>query len=185
MKILILYATSEGQTGKIARHIADFLRTHGHQVVLQDGQQLPQDFSVDRFDAAIVGGSIHLGKYQPAVTKFVAEYRDCLNRIPSALFTVCMGVNSRHTKDREAAHRYSSDFIQHSGWQPGLSESFAGAVKYTHYNMVTRFVMKMISKREGGSTDTGHDHEYTDWAAVDRFAEQFVNTLSGSDTAEA
>jgi menaquinone-dependent protoporphyrinogen oxidase len=34
--------------------------------------------------------------------------------------------------------------------------------------------MKWISKREGGSTDTSRDHEYTDWVSVERFAEEFI-----------
>jgi menaquinone-dependent protoporphyrinogen oxidase len=34
--------------------------------------------------------------------------------------------------------------------------------------------MKQISKKEGGSTDTSRDHEYTDWKSVERFAENFL-----------
>jgi len=40
---------------------------------------------------------------------------------------------------------------------------------------IIRIIMKLISKREGGNTDTTHDHEYTDWDAVMRFTKQFMN----------
>jgi menaquinone-dependent protoporphyrinogen IX oxidase len=36
-------------------------------------------------------------------------------------------------------------------------------------------VMKAIARREGGSTDTSHNTEYTDWTEVDRFAEAFFS----------
>ena len=35
-------------------------------------------------------------------------------------------------------------------------------------------MMKHIVKSQGGSTDTEHDHEYTDWAQVKRFCEEMV-----------
>jgi menaquinone-dependent protoporphyrinogen oxidase len=38
--------------------------------------------------------------------------------------------------------------------------------------------MKRIAKREGGSTDTSHDHEYTDWDAVARFTNRFLEKIS-------
>jgi menaquinone-dependent protoporphyrinogen oxidase len=177
MKILILFGTSEGQTEKIANHIAGIIGNKGHEVRVECGERLPDDFAVNDFGAVIIGGSIHMGKYQPYVKKFVLGHRDWLNNIPSAFFTVCMGVTSRHAKDRAGAKQYSVDFLQQSGWQPRLTQTFAGAVKYTQYNVITRFIMKMISKREGGSTDTRRDHEYTDWQAVARFAGQFIEQL--------
>jgi menaquinone-dependent protoporphyrinogen oxidase len=36
-------------------------------------------------------------------------------------------------------------------------------------------VMKSIARHEGGSTDTSHDTEYTDWTEVDSFAEAFFS----------
>jgi menaquinone-dependent protoporphyrinogen IX oxidase len=38
--------------------------------------------------------------------------------------------------------------------------------------------MKRISKQAGGATDTSRDHEYTDWAALDRFLDQWKSVLS-------
>ena len=41
----------------------------------------------------------------------------------------------------------------------------------------TRRVMRWISRREGRDTDTSHDHEYTNWDAVARFADEFARVL--------
>jgi len=174
MDVLILYGSSEGQTEKISERIAGVIRNRDHQVTVRSADQLPADFTLDNYDAAIIGAPIHMGKYPQYVKKFVTSQRDWLNNVPSAFFTVCMAVNSRHEKSRQEAMHYGDNFTAGSGWQPVLTETFAGAVKYTQYNLVTRLIMKWIARREGGSTDTSRDHEYTDWASVDRFAENFI-----------
>lgn len=177
MNVLILYGSLEGQTKKISGRLADSIQNKGYQVTTQSGRQLPTDFSIDNFDAAIIGGSIHMGKYPPYINKFVVTHCDWLNTVPSAFFTVCMAVNSVNAKSREEAKRYGDKFIAQTGWTPKLRQTFAGAVKYTQYNFITRFIMKMISKREGGNTDSSRDHEYTDWESADRFAESFMSMI--------
>jgi menaquinone-dependent protoporphyrinogen oxidase len=34
--------------------------------------------------------------------------------------------------------------------------------------------MRFIAKRAGATTDTSRDHEYTDWQALDRFADELA-----------
>jgi len=63
MNVLIFYGTLEGQTAKISERMADLIQNKGHQVTTQHGEQLPANFRVDKFDAVIIGGSIHMGKY--------------------------------------------------------------------------------------------------------------------------
>jgi menaquinone-dependent protoporphyrinogen oxidase len=40
--------------------------------------------------------------------------------------------------------------------------------------------MRAIARHEGGSTDTTRDHEYTDWDAVTRFADEVVAAVRSS-----
>jgi menaquinone-dependent protoporphyrinogen oxidase len=69
-------------------------------------------------------------------------------------------------------------FFRKTGWHPEWVQPVAGALRYTKYNFIIRQVMRMISKRAGGSTDTSHDHEYTDWVGLERFAEKMLQRLS-------
>jgi len=178
MHILILYASLEGQTAKIASHIAQVLRNKDHKVTYQTVDNLPADFDLGVFDAAIIAGSIHMSHYSKLLTKFVKQHIDILNSIPTALITVCMAIHSKIPESRLEASRFGATLSKETGWHPTLKATFAGAVKYTQYNFITRFIMKKISQKEGGSTDTSHDHEYTDWEAVARFAEQFARKIS-------
>ena len=175
MNILILFASKEGQTEKIAHFIAAAIRHHGHQATTQLGEHLPKDFDTDRFDAAIIGGSIHMGKFPGYLKSFVTEHREWLSQVPSAFFTVCMAIHSVNEKEQADARALGQNFIKKTNWQPNLMETFAGAVKYTQYGFITRKIMQHISKKEGGNTDTSQDHEYTDWDAVTDFTEQFLS----------
>jgi menaquinone-dependent protoporphyrinogen oxidase len=179
MHILIVYGSLEGQTQKISQYIAEIIQHLGHQATTLSAKNLPAGFSLDNFDAAIIGGPIHMGRYPGYLTSFVTVYRDRLNRLPSALFTVCMAIHSQHEKSRLEALHYGEKFMARTGWRPTLSRVFAGAVRYTQYNLITRFIMKMIARKEGGSTDTSRDHEYTDWQAVEQFAVEFIDSLAG------
>jgi len=180
VQILIVYGSLEGQTKKIAERIAAILEGKGHKVTTLPDGRAPAGPALERFDAAIVGGPVHMGKLPKPVVQFVTTHRDWLDKVPGAFFTVCMAINSKRPGSREQAIRYGTEFLTQSGWRPRLNATFAGAVKYTQYDFITRFIMKMISKREGGSTDTTHDHEYTDWDSVAHFAEEIHAALGAS-----
>jgi menaquinone-dependent protoporphyrinogen oxidase len=177
MHVLIVYGSKEGQTAKIAERMAQIIRNRGLEASTYSSKEIPAGFATDGFDAAIVGGSIHIGKYPAYLREFVTQHRDWLNKVPSALFTVCMAIQSQNAAEREEAERFGKRFIETTHWHPTLIDTFAGAVKYTQYNFITRFIMKMITKREGGSIDTRHDHEYTDWDAVARFTNRFLKEI--------
>jgi hypothetical protein len=52
---------------------------------------------------------------------------------------------------------------------------------YTKYGALVRLVMRIIAKREGASTDTAHDHEYTDWKGLHRFVDALMTELEEED----
>lgn len=182
MNILILYATKEGQTEKIANFIASAVRLNGHLATVQLGEHLPKHFSTEPYDAAILGGSIHMGKYPAYLKRFISEHREWLNNVPSAFFTVCMAIHSIHENEQDEAKTFGPNFVREAQWQPDLIETFAGAVKYTQYGFITRKIMQHISKKEGGSTDTSKDHEYTNWDVVAQFSEKFMAILTELET---
>ena len=62
--------------------------------------------------------------------------------------------------------------------RPGGTATFSGALRYPRYGPVTRWIMKLISRRSGGPTDTSQEYEFTDWQAVDRFGEDLARALA-------
>lgn len=181
-KILIPYATTEGQTARIAEYAADVVHGHGHQAQAVDigvsGDTVP-----DGYDGVIVGASIHMGKHDKSMRDYVRKHRAALERLPSALFSVSLAAHG----DTEEAESYVEEFEQETGWRPRHVALFGGALLYTQYGFLKRHLMKKIARDKPGDlgTDIARDYVYTEWDGVRRFVEDFLDELSPGGGEEA
>jgi len=185
MKTLaILYATREGQTRRIAERAAATLRQRGFAVdVIDVARGLPSDFDLARCDAAVIAASIHIGKHAPEMVEYVRRHRDELKRIPTLFLSVSLSAAGAVDEGATAARRESAAanvqkmidrFVTDTGFRPTIQHPVAGALLYRQYGVLVRLMMRFISTIVGASTDTSRDHEYTDWSAVDRYAEEIA-----------
>lgn len=178
-KILIVYGTTHGQTATIAAFLRLTIEQRGCQVVLSNVKEPPTP-PLDQFDGVMVGASIIARGHQPAIKAFIRDHLATLNAMPSAFFSVSASAGSSREAGRAAARRVRDAFLAETGFHPDVSESIAGAIKYTRYNFLLRWYMKKASRMNGGSTDTSRDHEYTDWAQVEAFGRQFAERVARS-----
>jgi menaquinone-dependent protoporphyrinogen oxidase len=93
-----------------------------------------------------------------------------LNEVPSAFFSVSMAAASKNEEEVAAAAKLARDFPETRGWRPVIVTSLAGRLAYLQYNFLIRFIMKRISEKEGGPTDTSRNYEMTDWTEVEKLA---------------
>jgi len=176
--VLVAFASHDGQTRKIAERIATVLRARRHAVELLDlGRTAPRTLDLSRFQAVVIGSPIRAQGYLRPVLRFVRTHRAQLERLPTLFLSVGLAVLSKIGDGRAQTMRIVEKLVAETGWHPGRIELVAGALKYTRYNFLVRFLMRRISRKEGGETDTSRDHEYTDWTAVDRFAVDLVDRL--------
>lgn len=159
---LVIYASVEGQTERIAQRIASGLRAQGHRVDVASADA-PLDAS--RYDGVIVGASVHYGHHPAWLARRLRDLG--LNGWRSAFFSVSLG----------AKERYATKFLRRADWQPTLTGVFAGALKYSKYRPFKRFVVRAFAAIGGHDTDTSRDYEYTDWAAVERFGADCARLL--------
>lgn len=174
MRVLVLHSTFDGQTERIAERMADVLRDGGADVYVR-----PAEAAADTLpdsDAVIVGAAIRYGHHSRALERLVRRNRDALRARPNAFYSVCLSAGGPGAKPAEA-RKYVEDFRRATGWDPMHTASFAGALRYSRYNFAIRFLMRMIVGHAGGETDTSRDYEYTDWAAVERFAREFAGRI--------
>ena len=172
-KILIAYGTSEGQTAKIADQLAGFFRAEGHHAFAVD--VLREAPAPAGYHAVVVGASVHKGKHQRWVVDYVRRNRPALERLPSAFFSVSLAIADGTEKGRLEAEGYVQTFVKGTGWQPEKVGLFAGALAYTKYNFLLRWVMRRIARSRGSrDLDTRRDYVYTDLDTVRRFAEEFL-----------
>ncbi len=178
MNILIIYGTTEGQTRKIATFISEVIQKAGHLVTLMDSTMEPP--APTAFDAVILGASIHVGKHQSAITHYAKQHHLTLNKKNTAFFSVSLTYAGDEPESLKELEKIIYDFLEETGWEPLIIQKVAGALKYTEYDFFKKFIMRLISKRAGGDTDTSQDYEYTNWDEVENFVHVFLGETTSS-----
>jgi len=163
--VLVLYASAEGHTARIAQRIAEHLGAGGHRV---DVARAGGAVDASRYAGIVVGASVHYGHHPAWLAKWLKSFE--LGHQPSAFFSVSLS----------AKERYAASFLRKARWRPALTAVFAGALSYSQYKPLKRLVVRALAAVAGHDTDTSRDYEYTDWKAVERFARAFSETLTSA-----
>jgi menaquinone-dependent protoporphyrinogen oxidase len=181
---LILYGTTDGHTEAIAHAIAQPLTTHGIDTdVIEAGTLDPLP---SRYDGIIIAASIHAGRYQQAVERWVREHQKDFGSRPAVFVSVCLAVlQQSDPKVRADLDAIVARFAATTGWQPPVVKHVAGALLYTRYSIFKRWLMKRIVAKAGGATDVSRDYDYTDWDDLRAFAEDFRGRITAAARASA
>ncbi len=170
MKTLILYVTTDGQTQKIAQHIANEIEGETRLISLKEEQVSVQQLR--EVDQIIIGASIRYGHFNPILKKFVQQYYEILNQKKSAFFSINLTAR-KEDKNTPQTNVYTRKFLEKISWEPTLMAVFAGKLNYPQYTWYDRAIIRFIMRLTGGETDTTKVIEYTDWQKVTEFAKQF------------
>ena len=162
MKILIVYATTEGQTRKIARFAADHLTGKGHSVELLHAEDA-EDAVPGDYGGVILAGSIHAGHYQAPLVDFAKANAAALDRVPNLFLSVSLSAAGRDAKDWEGLGMVLDAFKERTGWTPARVEQVAGALRYSQYDFLRYWAMRWIASQRGQRHDHDEDVEFTDW----------------------
>jgi menaquinone-dependent protoporphyrinogen oxidase len=171
MWILVLYGTSEGQTLKIARFLADRFHKAGAEVELVDADHQPPGLKPNDFNAVVVAARVHVGRYPAQIVRFAKAHRTKLAAKRNAFLSVSMAAARLEPGDAERAEKCAADFVARTGWRPARIEHVAGARLYSRHGAVGRWILGLVDRHR---FDTRRDHEWTDWAALERFAGDFL-----------
>lgn len=184
--IAILYATRQGQTRRIAEHIERRVGDQRHQAFALDVRDVHEPLSLAGYEGVILAASVHAGKHEPEMVDFVKRHRDDLEESRATFLSVSLaeaGAEDGTRPDGERA-KASADvqhaidaFLAETGWRPHRVVAVAGALRYSQYNFLVRFVMKRIARKASMGTDTSRDYEYTDWKALDALVDDVVADL--------
>ncbi len=168
-RVAIIYQTGEGHTTDIAHRIADRLGEAGCDPVIREVEAAPA--TLDGFDAVLVGGSVHVGKFGKALGSWTKEHAVALGAMPNGFFSVSMTAAVHDEAHLARAGENADAFFAQTGWHPDMVALLGGALLYTRYGWIKRFAMKRIAAHDfPGLTDTHRDYDLTDWDAVDHFA---------------
>jgi len=174
--VLIVCDGYHGQTQKIGETLAAMLRSSGHDAHVADPAHA-STLNLARFDAILIGGAIHYGGVPRRLLEFVRAHRVELSSTPCAFFAVCMAAARHDDASKREVQTYLARFSEETGLTPARSIAFGGALRYTKYDRLLRFIIRFIAKSNGDPTDTTRDHEMTDWSQVLAFARQLADDL--------
>lgn len=176
-RALIVYATGEGQTRKIANALAETLR--GEDFTVDVVEDPDDDVRPGDYDAVLVGGSIHIGKVQRSIIDWARRHHEALEARHDAFFGVCMAAASDAPAKREEVQGYVDTFLELAHWHPDRAIMFAGALRFTQYGLIKRWLMAAIARSSHTPfEDTRHDYEFTDWSSVEAFGKAFARELA-------
>ena len=164
MNVLIAYATTEGQTDKIAKFTGDKLAGGGHEVVYHDVKEPSWRHSIADFDKAIIAGSVHSGKHQEALDLFVFANRDQLSAMPTLFISVSLAVV--FPDSRKDAEKYIETFKESTGWTPAEYLLVAGATQHGAYSWFQESKLLEGDLATHANEELKEDQEFTDWKAL-------------------
>jgi len=176
-RIVVIFGTTDGQTAKVAQHVTDVLRSEQHIVELIDTRAPLHWTSLEGVNAAVIAGSVRMGRFQRSLVQFVHAHRDALGRIPTAFLAVSLSAARETPAARREVSKTVARFLNETGLEPRTVLPVAGALLYTRYGFFTRLALRFISKMAGGDTDASRDYEYTDWSALSDFSHRLALSL--------
>ena len=97
----VFYATREGQTQRIAEHLAECLRASGFATTMVNVRDERADLG--QCGAAIVAASVHAGKHEREMVKFVQRHRRELEEMPNAFLSVTLSEAGAEEAERTPA----------------------------------------------------------------------------------
>jgi len=135
------------------------------------------------YRVAFVVASVHAGHHEKEMIAFARHYKDELEERHTPFLSLTLsqaGAELPHNTlvQRETARgdalRMITDFMKETGWRPAHIMPVAGALMYSKYNFLVKWVMKRIAHKAGFDGPADRDYEFTNWPAVDRFVEQYA-----------
>lgn len=170
-KILILYASVDGQTLKISNFLSEQLKENGWEIVLFD----INDFNgeLGKFDKIIIGSSIRYGVHHKGIIDFIHQHKEALDGHKTAFFSVNL-VARKPEKNQPDTNPYVIKFFKEITWRPTLVEVFAGKLDYKKYPFFDRIMIQFIMWMTKGPTDKNTKIEYTNWDRVKDFGQKVM-----------
>jgi len=184
MRAAVFYATREGQAERVAERVANDLRARGVDTDVVNVKHVHGEFDWRGYDAAFVIASVHLEHHEKEMIEFVEHSKRELDRRHAPFLSLTLSQAGAEEaihntpEQREKAHadalRMIEAFTADTGWHPEHALTVAGALAYSKYNFLVKWIMKLIAHKAGFEGPTTRDYEFTNWPAVDRFVDEYA-----------
>lgn len=174
MSVLIIYATVEGQTGKIVRAVARQLKELGQEVGLADTAERTAPVSFKGVDRVILAACVHERRHPETFEVFLTAHRADLAKCDTLLLSVSL--SAAFEECLEEAQEYVTELKMRTKLEPTAEALVAGAVRSHHYDYYAMQVLRHVVLRGKEYDPSVDEQEFTDWEALSKQVAQFVST---------
>ncbi|KAJ3033624.1 hypothetical protein HDV00_006022 [Rhizophlyctis rosea] len=167
----IYYASVEGQTEKIAEHVAAYARdlkfvnwSKAISETTQESNQVPVKVDVNLInlatasppqidqtthDAILMAGPLHGSHLPPTLTSFIKHNLTTLNNpnLTTAFIQVSLSAASKGPTGQANAQKVLDAFLTKTHFHPTLTASVAGALAYTHYGFFQKRLLYWMTSK--------------------------------------
>ena len=171
MKVLILFATEEGHTGRIARFIEDTVGDLGFEAELVDADE-PTELSFDGIDAVILAAPVHQRRHPKNFEALVSAYSELLNELKTLLISVSLSAAFR--EGLEEAREYVVELKMRTALEPDAELLVGGAIRTSHYDYFAMQVVRHVVLRDRDVDPDLGEHVFTDWTALSQGVSKFL-----------
>ena len=131
MEILVIYASVEGQTRKIADWIAGLIKDEGHGARVYDTENAKSPLSFDGIDKVVLAAPVHERRHPKSFESLIKSVGDKLDALPTMLISVSL--KAAFPEGMEEARDYLTEMEMRTGFRPDVEELAAGAVRSSSY----------------------------------------------------
>ena len=126
MTVLVVFASIEGQTRKIAAFIEQIVRKSGRDVRLVDTEDMTAEIPLGDAESVVLAAPVHERRHPEGFEVFLTANRQELEARRTLLLSVSL--NAAFEEGREEAEEYLTELKMRSGFTPAAEALVAGAV---------------------------------------------------------
>ena len=172
MTVLIIYATIEGQTGKIARFIEAQIEKAGLETRVVDATDKMANVSFEDVDKVILAAPVHERRHPKPFEVLITTLNKALETRDTLLLSVSL--NAAFREGRAEAQDYVDEMILRTGLAPNTTALVAGAVRNHRYDYYASQVLRHVVLRDRVFDPSAESHDFTDWAALKTTVAAFI-----------
>ena len=172
VSVLVLFATVEGQTGKIAKFVSEQVKKAGLDVVMANASDEMATVSYDGVDAVILAAPVHERRHPQPFETLISADRATLDGLRTLLLSVSL--NAAFEEGQAEAEDYVVELKMRTGLEPDAQLCVAGAVKTGQYDYFATQIVRHVVMRGRSYDPAAGEHEFTDWDALEKTVAAFL-----------
>ena len=172
MQFLIVYATVDGHTRRIAEFIKDRIEAKGVGTRFLAAGGRVRDLHLGDYTGFIAASPVHQQTHAEDLIAFLKAHAAETGGVPSALVSVSL--SAAFPDGRSEAQGYVDRLVTATGWQPTAVQLAAGAVGFDSYDYFQEQIIRPVVLKDRAPDVIEGDHDFTDWEALGAFVDDFT-----------